>query len=77
MTRERSAWWAPPSTLLPGRDSASVFVKLESPSTTFAIVSSDRGRAHTAGDILGTQFTPTDWSEELVLDVFFRYDLPN
>jgi arabinogalactan endo-1,4-beta-galactosidase len=37
-----------------------------------AVLSTDRSRAHTAGDILGTSFTPADWSEELVLDVFFE-----
>ena len=42
-----------------------------------AILSTDRGRAHTAGDILGTAVTPADWSEALVLDVFSGYDLPD
>lgn len=40
-----------------------------------AIVSSDRGRAHTAGDILGTPFVPADWSAALVLDTFTQLDL--
>jgi len=40
-----------------------------------AVLSTDRGRVHTAGDILGTAFTLPDWSDELVLDVFSRFDL--
>jgi hypothetical protein len=40
-----------------------------------AVLSTDRGRIHTAGDILGTAFTPTDWSEEVTLDVFFSSNL--
>jgi arabinogalactan endo-1,4-beta-galactosidase len=37
-----------------------------------AVISTDRARAHTAGDILGTSFVPTGWSDKLVLDVFFE-----
>ena len=35
------------------------------------VLSTDRPRAHTAADILGTDFTPANWSEALVMDVFF------
>jgi arabinogalactan endo-1,4-beta-galactosidase len=37
-----------------------------------AVLSTDRSRTHTAGDILGTSFVPTSWSDALVLDVFFE-----
>lgn len=40
-----------------------------------AVLSTDRGRAHTAGDILGTPATPDDWSAALVLDTFFAFAL--
>ena len=46
-----------------------------SPTFNIAVISTDRGRAHTAGDILGTSFTPADWSEALVLDTFFEFVL--
>ncbi|NLF78187.1 MAG: hypothetical protein GX573_21040 [Chloroflexi bacterium] len=36
-----------------------------------AAVSTDRARAHTAGDILGTDFTPASWTEAVILDAFF------
>lgn len=36
-----------------------------------AVISSNNGRANTAGDILGTDFTPSEWREPLVLDTFF------
>jgi hypothetical protein len=36
-----------------------------------AVVSTDRPRAHTTADILGTSFTPSDWSEAVVVDTFF------
>lgn len=42
-----------------------------------ALISSDSGRAHTAGDVMGTAITPSDWTEALVLDTFFRYELPD
>jgi arabinogalactan endo-1,4-beta-galactosidase len=38
-----------------------------------AVLSTDRSRAHTAGDILGTSFTPADWSQDLVLDNFIAF----
>jgi hypothetical protein len=40
-----------------------------------AVLSTDRGRAHTAGDILGTSFTPSGWSDALVFDTFFKLSL--
>ncbi|MBN2304566.1 MAG: glycosyl hydrolase 53 family protein, partial [Anaerolineae bacterium] len=45
------------------------------PVINVAVISTDRGRVHTAGDILGTDFTPADWSEPLVLDTFFELPL--
>lgn len=39
------------------------------------VVSTGRGRVHTAGDILGTNFSPSDWSEPLTLETFIRIDL--
>lgn len=36
-----------------------------------AVVSTDRPRAHTAADLLGTSFTPSDWSEPVVVETFF------
>jgi hypothetical protein len=44
---------------------------LSDPATiNLAVISTDRSRAHTAGDIMGTDFTPADWTEALVLDTF-------
>lgn len=40
-----------------------------------AVISTDRGRVHTAGDTLGSDYIPADWSEPLVLDTFFAADL--
>ncbi len=40
-----------------------------------AVLSTDRSRAHTAGDILGTAFVPSDWSTELILDQFIEVPL--
>lgn len=40
-----------------------------------AVISTSRGRAQTAGDILGSDFTPADWSAPLMLDTFHHYDL--
>ena len=40
-----------------------------------AVLSTDRARVHTAADILGSTFTPADWSQDLLLDAFSRYDL--
>jgi len=42
-----------------------------------SVVSTGRGRVHTAGDILGTNFSPSDWAESLTLEIFFRIDLTN
>ncbi len=42
-----------------------------------AVISSNRGQASTAGDILGTDDRPADWSDPLVLDVFHPYRLPD
>jgi hypothetical protein len=50
---------------------------LGSPQTlNIAMISTDRARAHTEGNILGTDFTPSDWSETLILDTFFEVSLP-
>ncbi len=40
-----------------------------------AVVSTGRGRVHTAADILGSDYVPATSSESLVLDVFFDFDL--
>jgi arabinogalactan endo-1,4-beta-galactosidase len=37
------------------------------------VVSTGRGRVHTAGDILGTGVSPMDWAEPVILDVFSRF----
>ena len=39
------------------------------------VVSVGRGRVHTAGDILGTSVSPTDWKERVTLDIFTFIDL--
>jgi hypothetical protein len=39
------------------------------------VVSVGRGRVHTAGDILGTSISPTDWKEPVTLDIFTHIDL--
>ncbi len=39
------------------------------------VVSIGRGRVHTAGDILGTQISPTDWRELIVVEDFYHLDL--
>lgn len=39
------------------------------------VVSTGRGRVHTAGDIMGTSALPTDWREPVTLDVFKRINL--
>jgi hypothetical protein len=39
------------------------------------VISTNSGRVSTAGDILGTDFTPADWDAETVLDTFFAYEL--
>ena len=35
-----------------------------------AAVSVGRGRVHTAGDVLGSDVSPTDWSEPVTLESF-------
>lgn len=40
-----------------------------------AVVSTGRGRVHTAGDILGTEFSPASWDEMVILEDFIRIDL--
>jgi arabinogalactan endo-1,4-beta-galactosidase len=40
-----------------------------------AVLSTDRGRVHTAADILGSEYVPGDWSEPLMLDVFSAVEL--
>ncbi len=42
-----------------------------------AVITTGRGRVHTAGDILGTDISPTDWSDPVQLDQFVRFDLTN
>jgi arabinogalactan endo-1,4-beta-galactosidase len=37
-----------------------------------AVISTNNGRANTAGDILGTDVTPSEWREPLILDTFFE-----
>jgi arabinogalactan endo-1,4-beta-galactosidase len=39
------------------------------------VVSTGRGRVHTAGDILGTDISPSDWKEPVMLDVFAHYSI--
>lgn len=39
------------------------------------VVSTGRGRVHTAGDILGIGVSPQDWTEPVILDVFNQYDI--
>jgi len=40
-----------------------------------AIITTNRGRVSTAGDILGTDFTPSTWDEALILETFFSIGL--
>ncbi len=44
---------------------------------SLGVVSTGRGRVHTAGDILGTGVSPTDWAESVVLDIFGQYVIEN
>lgn len=45
---------------------------LGDPETVYiGIVSTNRGRVSTAGDILGSDVVPADWDEALILDSFF------
>ena len=37
------------------------------------VVSTGRGRVHTAGDILGTDVSPSEWREPVTLNVFASY----
>jgi hypothetical protein len=37
------------------------------------VVSTGRGRTHTAGDILGIGTSPTDWAEPVILGIFGTY----
>ncbi|MBK8905850.1 MAG: glycosyl hydrolase 53 family protein [Anaerolineaceae bacterium] len=39
------------------------------------VVSTGRGRAHTAGDVLGSSNLPTDWAEPVILDALAHYAL--
>jgi hypothetical protein len=41
----------------------------------FAVVSVGRGRVHTAGDILGTSISVSDWNEPVTIDVFTRFEV--
>ncbi len=40
-----------------------------------AVTSTGRGRAHTAGDVLGSSNSPTDWAEPVILGEFGHYVL--
>jgi len=40
-----------------------------------SVVSTGRGRVHTAGDILGTNVSPASWEEAVLLDSFIRIEL--
>ena len=40
-----------------------------------SVVSVGRGRVHTAGDIMGTDASPIQWDEPVLLDRFSRIDL--
>jgi hypothetical protein len=40
-----------------------------------SVVSTGRGRVHTAGDILGTDYSPDDWAEPIILDQFTKFEL--
>jgi arabinogalactan endo-1,4-beta-galactosidase len=40
-----------------------------------AVVSTGRGRVHTAGDVLGDPVSAADWKEPVTLDIFGRLDL--
>lgn len=40
-----------------------------------AVITTGRGRIHTASDILGTPISPQVWSEPIILDQFTRIDL--
>jgi arabinogalactan endo-1,4-beta-galactosidase len=37
------------------------------------VISTGRGRIHTAGDIMGTDISPSDWKEPVTLNVFSQY----
>jgi arabinogalactan endo-1,4-beta-galactosidase len=41
------------------------------------VVSTGRGRIHTAGDIMGIDISPSDWEEPVTLDVFAQYVATN
>jgi arabinogalactan endo-1,4-beta-galactosidase len=41
----------------------------------FGAVSVGRGRVHTAGDVLGSETSPVDWSEPVVLDTFGHFEV--
>ena len=41
------------------------------------VLTTGRGRVHTAGDILGTPISPTDWKDPVLLDVFVRVVMTN
>jgi arabinogalactan endo-1,4-beta-galactosidase len=40
-----------------------------------AVLSTDRGRVHTAADVLGSDHVPASWDDALILDTFFTVDL--
>jgi len=41
------------------------------------VVTTGRGRVHTAGDILGTSVSPVDWKEPITLEIFAKYEMKN
>ena len=38
------------------------------------VITTGRGRVHTAGDVLGSGQSPSDWHEELTLQEFFEIE---
>jgi arabinogalactan endo-1,4-beta-galactosidase len=48
---------------------------LENPAfVNLGAVTTGRGRVHTAGDIMGTEFSPSDWREPVILDDFGHFE---
>jgi hypothetical protein len=40
-----------------------------------AVLSTDRGRVHTAADVLGSEYVPSSWDDALILDTFLPLTL--
>jgi len=47
----------------------------DSTQVDFAVITTGRGRAHSAGDVLGTEVSIGDWNEPIVLDIFALYEM--